>query len=436
MQQTDLWLFSHALPGALGPHHSRSPVRLPLDLQLPSGLKTISSEDGNGVRHKLRRHTRAVMLVDQTVRYTSTRRNNRNPRRRRPPPRRRRRPQRRRRGPPRQRYQMPAFNGPQSGYSFMPSVAGATSVPAAPPHRANFIDKVAGFAKSAAPYVGGALKILSGMGDYNETKIGTNSLVRPLHDQAIPFMHSSNESIRVTRREFLGVIGMVPNPADTFAQFYRVLNPGDAATFPWLHNMARNYTQWVPCGIVFEYNATCGTGIATTPNIGTIRMATQYDVYEPKFGSDFVRLNNHFFSSTGAPYISHSHAIECAPDHVSIKPLFIRPEHTLQHTDIATTVGALTLTTHADPSYDARLYDLGRFEMLNSGSVAAYNAGELWITYDIILMKPRVQLTNGFTYVTDYTVPDQTATLTQIPEYNMAVYDVDLDVAEAEEEKV
>lgn len=273
-----------------------------------------------------------------------------------------------------------------------------------------------------------AMTLYKGFGDYEETgpEVHTNSLVKPLTTNSIPFMHTSNEAIRVTRREFIGIVPVLPSRTDVAAQIRRVLNPGDAQTFPWLHNLARNYTQWLPAGMVFEYRATCGTGIATTPNIGVVRMTTQYDVYQPIFGSDVVRMMNHFFTQTTSPFASTSHAIECAPEQTSIKPLFIRPEAVLQHRDVETKSGDITLIEHSDATFDARLYDLGRFEMNNSGGVASYEAGELWITYDIVLMKPRQQLTNGFTYDSDFVVADQSNTVTLRNEYTMALTDVEV----------
>lgn len=276
-----------------------------------------------------------------------------------------------------------------------------------------------------------AKRVLTGSGDYKEltpapADLAVNSLVKPLTQPDVPFMHNTNDWIRITRREYLHDIGMVASPTDPFAQVRRVINPGDALTFPWLHNVARNYTQWLPLGMVFEYEPTCGTGIATTPNVGVIRMATQYDVYQPIFGADLGRILNHFFASSGAPYNAMTHCIECAPNQTPIRPLFIRPESVLQHRDVEKKTGGIDLVLHDDATFDARLYDLGRFEMCNSGSVAGYTAGQLWVSYDIILLKPRIQLSGGFTYDSDFAVPiPDPPAITLRNEYTMAVTDVD-----------
>lgn len=284
--------------------------------------------------------------------------------------------------------------------------------------------------------VGAVARIIGGSGDYklepDPKEITVNSLVKPLAPGDLPRMHSSTDMTRVVRREFLGLIP-VNNATDGPAQVRFVINPGDATTFPWLHNVARNYAQWLPLGMAFEYKATCGTAVAATPNIGVIRCATQYDVYEPRFGADVGRMMNHFASSSCAPHTSLMHAVECAPEQTPIKPLFIRPENPgggvagVEHDDLEEKIPNATMTLHRDAAFDARLYDLGRFEMQNSGATALYVAGELWITYDIVLMKPRIQYTGGNKYDTNYEIPlPEPPTITLRPEYTMAVYDVDI----------
>jgi hypothetical protein len=290
-----------------------------------------------------------------------------------------------------------------------PTLAESAAVVKRPHKGGGFFKKLASGGIDAL--AGVAKKVLLGQGDYKEVvspapgDLNVNSLVKPLVQSDVPFMHNTNDWIRITRREYIGDVGMVPTATDNAAQPRHVLNPGDAGTFPWMHNIARNYKQWLPLGICFEYVPTCGTGIATTPNVGVIRMATQYDVYEPVFGADFPRILNHFFASSGAPYNAITHCIECAPNQTPIRPLFIRSEESLEHRDVEKKTGGIDLTLSEDATFDARLYDLGRFEMNNSGSVAPYTAGQMWISYDIVLLKPKLAQRGGITYDSDFIVP-------------------------------
>jgi len=311
------------------------------------------------------------------------------------------------------------------------------------PVRESKLDKVRRGMKKISPIVGifnpvaGAALSYLGKGDYvqsgngvNNAGVMTNSLVKPLTTNSIPFMHVSNEGTRITRREFIRPIAVAVTGNDPAGKPAFVINPGDALTFPWLHNIARNYQQWMPLGIIFHYRATCGVTSTVSPSLGVVRMATQYDVYQPLFNEDVQRITNHFFAQTTSPFASTDHAVECALDQTAIKPLWIRPEARLQHDDIKVDSGPVHLVEHREATFDARLYDLGRLEFLNTGSPTggAYTAGELWITYDIMLLKPRVQLTNGFTYGSDFIVPTEESTVTLRNEYTMAVEEIDLTV--------
>lgn len=272
-----------------------------------------------------------------------------------------------------------------------------------------------------------------GWGDYDEVSpspeaLNTNSLAGRMGPGVLPGFQSAAGMIRVQNREFLGDIS---TGTDLSTQSYvRVLNPADALTFPWLNVLAQSFEQWSPLGMMFEFRSTSGAAISgTNSSLGSINMATQYDVLAPRFGSKNTILN-HFFSASGKPSENILHPIECRPDQTPIKPLMIRkPTQELGVLE----VGVLATL---DAMYDARLYDLGRFEMLNTGSQAAYVGGELWITYDILLLKPRVN--NGgiqtYTWSTSFVESDLPfPTPTVLPEIPLAITNLSVAPAPAPE---
>jgi hypothetical protein len=59
-------------------------------------------------------------------------------------------------------------------------------------------------------------------------------------------------------------------------------------------------------------------------------------------------------------------------------------------------------------AYDARMYDHGRLELAVSGGGAGvvYVCGELWVTYDIILYKPRLGRLSAGLFVDPPPVPE------------------------------
>jgi len=277
----------------------------------------------------------------------------------------------------------------------------------------------------------GIAQTLSGVGDYSvgpaPADITANSLVRPLPGPLVPHMHSSAQGIRVTHREYIAdmTVGTFASPFTS--QF--VLNPGDSRVFPWLSQVARNFTQWIPMGMAFEMKSTVLSGVnSANPQYGTFNMATNYDVYASLFGNDRVRMLNHFFASSAGPLDSQLHLIECSPDQTPLKLLFVRPQGGLE-TEVKAVESEGGIFTVADYSatYDARLYDLGRLEVLGINAPAGgtgYVVGELWVSYDIMLLKPVINTSAGYTYQSAFTTTPITQELVVRDEITLAISDI------------
>jgi len=193
-------------------------------------------------------------------------------------------------------------------------------------------------------------------------------------------------------------------------------------------------------GMAFEYTTTSGMAITgTNPALGSVIMATNYDVYAPKFDRDTVRMLNHFYVAHTAPYKNALHLVECAPVQTPIKPLLIRDESSYY----ADVVGGPNITTTSGATwaynqmYDARLYDHGRVEVLGIGnqSELPVTVGKLWITYDIILFKPKVTITGGVRYESNYSIAPVAQSWTTRIEIPLAAVDEVADAPPAEEEE-
>lgn len=179
--------------------------------------------------------------------------------------------------------------------------------------------------------------------------------------------------LRVRHREYLGDFqtGLAP-PGENNGVFR--LNPADPRTFPWLSTLASNFEQWIPHGMVFEFVSTCGNAVSSTnASLGSISLATTYNSEASNFTSK-TQLLNHYFATSAKTADNLMHAIECNPDEIPTKLLY---------TGVPTPFGP-------DFPGDDRLYDLGFTTFWLQGSQAVYTAGEIWITYDISLLKPRV----------------------------------------------
>jgi len=86
-------------------------------------------------------------------------------------------------------------------------------------------------------------------------------------------------------------------------------------------------------------------------------------------------MENHFFSQSSKPSNCILHAIECKKSLTPVKALYIR---------------------NGENTSDLRWTDFGNFFIATVGMQAAnVNLGELWVTYKVKLMKPRLPRTVG-----------------------------------------
>lgn len=216
--------------------------------------------------------------------------------------------------------------------------------------------------------IGHLVDKITGFGDY---KVAENSIlsggVRP--PEIVNSVNSGG--IIVRHREYLGDIYSTKNFT---IQTWNV-NPGLLSTFPWLSQMASAYEQYKLRGMIFEFNSTSSDSIlssATSTALGTVVMMTDYDISDPIPGDKRTMLNNEF-SCSAKPSTSFIHPIECARSQTTVSELYTR-------------VG---LTTPA--GYDPHLYDHCRFALATVGMQAdGGTIGELWITYEIELLKQQL----------------------------------------------
>lgn len=207
-----------------------------------------------------------------------------------------------------------------------------------------------------------------------------NSIVAPLTAAPVPELVSeprlAEGLLRIRHREYLGDLNTGLAPPGENNGIYR-LNPADTRTFPWMSTLARNFEQWIPHGMVFEFVSTCGNAVSSTnAALGSISLATTYNSEANPFTSK-AELLNHYFATSTKTAANLMHAIECNPDEMPTKLLY---------TGVPTPFGP-------DFPGDDRLYDLGFTTFWLQGSQSVYTAGELWITYDVSLLKPRVDPT-------------------------------------------
>lgn len=208
---------------------------------------------------------------------------------------------------------------------------------------------------------GGWLAKLIGNGDY---KVNSNTLA----GGGVPSFNPEKHGTRICHREFIGNVG---TSTSFELQNVLTLNPGDPITFPWLSLVASHYEEYKFNGLVFAYNPTSSTALnSVNPAQGVVIMATQYNVARANFLSK-IEMESYEFSCSGAPYTPLLHPIECKPSLGVLERLFVS-------------------SNSASDGNDPRFVDFGRFSLATEGMQSEYVCGELWVTYDVTLYKPRI----------------------------------------------
>lgn len=253
--------------------------------------------------------------------------------------------------------------------------------------RGGFFDDLAGIARGiAGPVVGAVSKAIDGvipgagsvtqgiaklvgMGAY--TPVRSNAILA----QPVPKVGSATDKgIRYQHQEFLGD---VTSSADWELTQFRV-NPGLPESFPWLSTIASSFQKYRINGLVFYLRSTSSVAIASTDNLalGTVLGAFQYNVYDapPTSKVDMLALSG---SLSGKPSEDHIYAMECAP---SKNPFDVK------------------LVRHTGVVDDVAKYDHAIFNLATYGFPGEYALGELWVSYDITLMAPKIE--DALPYIT------------------------------------
>lgn len=191
-----------------------------------------------------------------------------------------------------------------------------------------------------------------------------------------PKMQMGKGGMVVSHREYIqDISSSVPFIGENFP-----LNPGIQQTFPWLSQIADNFEEWIPEAIIFEYKTTSSNTVVnvtnSNPGLGTVVVATQYNSLNRDFGNK-QQMENYENAVSVDPSRSVVHAIECAKGQTPVQPLYVRTG---------------PLAASATSSNDLRFYDHGVTTIATVGQQTNnFVIGELWVSYRIRFLKPRLQ---------------------------------------------
>lgn len=232
-----------------------------------------------------------------------------------------------------------------------------------------------GIAHDVGAWLGGKLGDLfskiTGFGDYT---VESNSLLAAAGAPGtIVNTKVDDPNVIILRhREFITDIA----PTTNFTvQSFRI-NPGVQASYPWLSDIATSFEQYELRGMIYEFKSTSADAVysaSANTSLGSVCMATNYNALASNFTSKQEMLN-YQFSNSAKPSESFVHPIECKRDLSTLTRLYVRG-------------GAQNSGVSVDP----RLYDMGLFQIATQGMQSTTGVlGELWVTYEIALLKPRM----------------------------------------------
>lgn len=215
--------------------------------------------------------------------------------------------------------------------------------------------------------IGHLVDKIVGFGDY---QIKSNSIMRG--GMTAPQIMNSVEAggVVVRFREYVqDILATTVFTAQSFP-----LNPGQRKSFPWLSQFAKNFDQYRWRGIIWEFGSTSSDAVlssATSSALGTVSMATDYDVLDATYSSKREMLNT-MFANSSKPSNSFIHPIECKRAQTPMAVQYVR-------------------TGEYPEGGDPRFYDLGNTVIATEGMQAATGAvGELWVTYEVEFFKQQV----------------------------------------------
>jgi cation transporter-like permease len=218
---------------------------------------------------------------------------------------------------------------------------------------------------------GGAGKIFKSITGFGDYKVTSNTLSNAMATDSLPMFTKSGRGMRVVHREYLSDV-ITSSTAGAFNINGYPIQPALAAGFPWLSTIASQFEEYQINGMIYEFKSNSYDALSSTNTAsGTVIMTTQYNVLKPAF-TNKQQMEQYEFTCSAKPSVDILHPIECARGD--------SPVYTLS-----------TRSTTGITSGDLRLYDFGNFYLATVGMQGtSTNIGEIWVSYDITLLKPRL----------------------------------------------
>lgn len=203
--------------------------------------------------------------------------------------------------------------------------------------------------------------------------------------ESVPrFGATSDQAVIISHSEYVRDI-VAPDTAGLFQNQTIEINPGLFSTFPWLSQVAANYDEYELKQLIFTYKPTITDFVSTNGQVGTIILATQYNVQDEPFSNKNDMMH---YAGAMSTKVSQGmlHGVECNPNKNS------------------GSAGKYVRGGPVLPMQEAQNYDLGNLNIATHSTPTEFNSktlGELWVSYTIELRKPKFYAAEGSAIVQD-----------------------------------
>jgi len=229
--------------------------------------------------------------------------------------------------------------------------------------------------------LGAKISRLIGSGDYtigNPTAV--NALIKgagSASGDVNASFGSTSDGVRIRHLEFIQDV-TTGSSSGIFNNVAIPLNPGLAQIMPYLASIAQNFEEYRFNGIVFEFVSTTSPYNSSSA-MGSVVMAMEYNPLAPAFNNKQSMENSDFAVSARFDK-NMMYGVECRE---------------------FTQNAYLTRYQSATP---LNAYDSGLFQIATAPSSSFPTSsvvGELWVSYDVSLLRPRISPARfGFAHVT------------------------------------
>jgi len=216
--------------------------------------------------------------------------------------------------------------------------------------------------------------------------IGNNVMMDGGVDSKPSFQNVNDEmgAIMITHHEYIKDIYGGGTSAFEHEIFH--VNPGMEETFPWLAQVGANFEEYEFTQCVFEFRSTLGmSAVTTSGQVGQLMMAPQYNAGLADYPDKLTMLSS-YSPVSGKTTDNINCGLEC---------------------DFNKRAGAKVLRVRTAPVFldqDIKTYDLCKLQVAQLALPATFaeqQLGELWVSYSVILRKPKLNSGTGNTISCD-----------------------------------